>query len=1303
MNLGKKKKLLALLLLLLIFSIFGWRFLKSQTLVRIVENYLIANLDHLTGGKTSIESLKIHFFPLKLHLSRLTIRGTETSPAPPLLSIQEIEAAPKFRSLLGSLRLVNLELLEPKIYLEIHSDGSTNIPKPHATLAGFDIFALMVEKLKISRGLFQLDQRPIGLDTELDNFALTAGYSLRRDSYRAQLTYQNGRVQLGKDTWNYGLNLLVEILRNEMRVEKLMISWNRSKLEAEGVLRDFKSPQVTLTYGGLLDLLSLKQFYPDIRNTQGLANFNGKLEYAQKMWKTEGTLAGKKLSLNTVKVDQFSTQYSFEPSRAHFEKIKISGMHGWTEGNFTIQSPFQNRLYKADLKFKGIGLLDLSLLARLDKIKFGGFLNGTVKADWRDQWKDFVGEGHLSISQATEEGREHEITEKILPLSGELNFALTSWSSAFENSHLRFANTQVEFVGILSANSASNLRLELRSDDLNDISFVLPGLRGQASFIGTVQGRLDKPKVRGSFVANKVSFQEFFLDHLNGQFEADSREIQLSNTAITKNNSEVMVEGRIFLDPSRYLPSGAVHLVLRVRDASAEDLYALWGQKLPTSGIVSGDFTATGKYPQVSLQGIARVRQGKFFNQPYDSGRFEIQVLQPSFVLQNFNVYLGQGKVTGSAEINLKEESMRSSVVAIDLPLNRLQVLNFPENPISGTVSKLELKASGNLRRPALQGSLRTTKLEVAGELVGDFLTQFHTQDQIVSFTTDSLQPSVKLKADGTLTLNENYDFQAKLSFENFVLSPYVKKVLPVSAETLSSQAEGQVKISGPLRQIDKLDVSGLLSAMKINFRETQLQTSKPFEFQFRDEKVFIRNASFSGKGTVLNLDGFIDLSHSRRLNLEMKGDLDLALVNEFIKKLSASGDGKLNATIRGTLSDPRIQGYGTITDGQFSYGDLPNSLSQVTANLFFDENQIRVNNFSGSSGGGKVLVNGDLIFGQETIKLVRFKIEAREVRFRYPEGMRNVVDADLELRGSQRSQLLAGNVRLLSASFQKDYDPITEFLQNRNNQTLWPASKDLAGALNLDLNITGDRNIKLDTSLMKITSSADLRVKGTTTNPLLTGRIEATGGELYFQGARYRITRGRIDFVSSARFDPHLDLEAETDVRDYRVILTINGTADKFRADLHSDPPLSTVDLFSLVSSGGAGARGLITGASSRPFATAGRQQDSSLGAASVLSEGLSLKVGSRVKRIFGLDRFRVDPFLVGNERDPAARVTFGQQITKDLSVTYSTSLSSNEQQVILLEYNVNDSTSIIASRDDEGAFGLDVRFRKRLGQKNR
>ncbi len=98
-------------------------------------------------------------------------------------------------------------------------------------------------------------------------------------------------------------------------------------------------------------------------------------------------------------------------------------------------------------------------------------------------------------------------------------------------------------------------------------------------------------------------------------------------------------------------------------------------------------------------------------------------------------------------------------------------------------------------------------------------------------------------------------------------------------------------------------------------------------------------------------------------------------------------------------------------------------------------------------------------------------------------------------------------------------------------------------------------------------------------------------------------------------------------------------------------------------------------------------------------------MKMGSSVKRLFGLDQFLVEPrsFLYAGRRDPSARVTVGQQITRNFSATYSTSVASNEQQVIILVYNVNDSTSIIASRDADGYLGLDVRFRKRLGQKNK
>jgi translocation and assembly module TamB len=103
-------------------------------------------------------------------------------------------------------------------------------------------------------------------------------------------------------------------------------------------------------------------------------------------------------------------------------------------------------------------------------------------------------------------------------------------------------------------------------------------------------------------------------------------------------------------------------------------------------------------------------------------------------------------------------------------------------------------------------------------------------------------------------------------------------------------------------------------------------------------------------------------------------------------------------------------------------------------------------------------------------------------------------------------------------------------------------------------------------------------------------------------------------------------------------------------------------------------------------------------LSAASILSESLTGVIGKRVQRIFGLESFRVDPFLAGAENDPTARVTISQRLSADLTVTFSRNLSTNEEQIVLLEYDVNRNFSIVATRDENGKYGLDLRFRKRF-----
>jgi translocation and assembly module TamB len=91
-------------------------------------------------------------------------------------------------------------------------------------------------------------------------------------------------------------------------------------------------------------------------------------------------------------------------------------------------------------------------------------------------------------------------------------------------------------------------------------------------------------------------------------------------------------------------------------------------------------------------------------------------------------------------------------------------------------------------------------------------------------------------------------------------------------------------------------------------------------------------------------------------------------------------------------------------------------------------------------------------------------------------------------------------------------------------------------------------------------------------------------------------------------------------------------------------------------------------------------------------------------VERLFGITRFRVDPGLAGvnttttANQNAGARITVEQQVTRNLTVTYVSNVGSTQQQVIQVEYIVSRSVSVVALRDQNGTFGIDVRFTKRL-----
>ena len=81
----------------------------------------------------------------------------------------------------------------------------------------------------------------------------------------------------------------------------------------------------------------------------------------------------------------------------------------------------------------------------------------------------------------------------------------------------------------------------------------------------------------------------------------------------------------------------------------------------------------------------------------------------------------------------------------------------------------------------------------------------------------------------------------------------------------------------------------------------------------------------------------------------------------------------------------------------------------------------------------------------------------------------------------------------------------------------------------------------------------ADLQLRGTFDRPLLFGRAEVDRGEVTFEGRRYVITRGTIDFNNPTRIEPFFDIEAETRVRVPGETYRVTVRADRHARSLHA------------------------------------------------------------------------------------------------------------------------------------------------------
>ncbi|MBV9085971.1 MAG: translocation/assembly module TamB, partial [Acidobacteriaceae bacterium] len=319
--------------------------------------------------------------------------------------------------------------------------------------------------------------------------------------------------------------------------------------------------------------------------------------------------------------------------------------------------------------------------------------------------------------------------------------------------------------------------------------------------------------------------------------------------------------------------------------------------------------------------------------------------------------------------------------------------------------------------------------------------------------------------------------------------------------------------------------------------------------------------------------------------------------------------------------------------------------------------------------------------------------LTSKDIRLRYPPGVSAAASADLRLVGSPENSLLSGEITISKFGLTPQFD-IGAILARNNRQGAVGAAapNSMLNDLHLDIHVVTTPELQVQAALARLSGDADLHLRGTAGRPVVLGKIDIVEGYISLNGAKYHVERGEISFSNPTGIVPVANLEATTRVREYDISLGLHGPleSNKLTVTYRSDPPLPESDIIALLALG----RTREDAALFQPQSTATSSPNQSN---AILGAALESAQNTRMQKLFGISRIKIDPQAAGPENNPNARVTIEQPVSDKVTLTYISNLSQSAQQIIQVEYRINRRLSVLGTRDQSGVLSFDVIYRQR------
>jgi hypothetical protein len=1286
-------------------------------------------------------------------LEDVVIDGMQPGEEPWLVA-KRIDVSLTWNALLHrEVLLDTIEMTDWRMVVESFADGRQTFPRvtgpPRAPRTGPNPVVTTLKYVRTYRGEFVFRDYGSNWSTIARNLDITL---MKAAEYRGVIRFSDGTVTI------QNFVPMSARARGTFKLDGTKVVFDTLQLVTDGAVTDVTGvvdmgrwPEQIYNVKSRIQFPRMREIFFAANRfaLHGEGDFTGTFHLFKGGRELKGNFYSRDAGIDAYRFPDLEGSLVWLPEKFDVTRASSRFSGGRTDFSF-LMAPLNDKTRASRSRlvadYRDVDLLALTDLLETRGLRVAGRAAGHNRLEWpTSRFADREGEGTVTLTapagidvlgprlpEPAKEAAQRRALElgpfsnhtplEPVGIGGRLVYRFDPEAIRLEPSELATAETHVAFEGATAWGDRSKMPFRVTSTNWQESDRLLAGLMtafgasttaipidGIGRFDGVMLGAFRRPRIEGRFVGDEIRTWGVTWGQVDADFVVEDNYAFVSRSVIRDGFSRMDVSGQFSLGFPRKDAGEEINARVKIDTRTVKDFLSAFDlEDYDIDGLLSGDFHLYGQYTQPYGFGRLAITRGTAYGEPFAEGAGALRFEGAGVRLDGLTLLKGGATVTGAAYIGWNG-TYSFNADARSMAVETLAAAAMERGPGFTGLADFSATGSGTFDQPRYDVKFGIRDLFYGDEGVGEVTGRLSVRDKVLVYELEAASTRLAVSGTGRIAMTDEMDAELSFRVTDTSLDPYVRAFQPQFSPFTSAIASGAIRVVGELYNPDALRVDVEMDNVNLRFFDYELKNAGRIQLSVDRQVLQVNALRLVGEDTELDLAGSVDLPKGE-LALTASGAANLAVLQGFLPDVRTSGRAEVAARVTGPSDSPVVSGTALLSDGRLRHFAIPHALEAVNGIVTFNASGVRLDGLHGRIGGGAVQFGGRIGLSGYTLSEFDVTATGTDMRLRFPEGMRSLVDADLALRGTREAPVLSGLVQVKNALWARPFDTSGGLFDFANRPSSLPTvagaiTERPEGAISYDIRLVAPSTLHIENDQARIVASADVNLRGTYERPVVLGRADIQRGDVRFEGRRYLVTRGSLDFTNPDRIQPFFDVEAETRVRvpgqTYRVVLRMAGTTERLQPEFTSDPPLPPLDILTMLFSDATPSGDVELAAQQRPNERQQRLLEAR--ATRALTGTLSAEVGRVVQDTFGVDSFQITPLLVDPYQqsarlnvNPSARITIGKRISERIYLTYARSLSSSERdEIILLEFDQSETLGWVLSQNEDRTYALEVRKR--------